>query len=57
MPASYKDILMDIHSGANNKSEGDLYKWFVQYGLFKPNQLSKSEFFIALYRLGVESEI
>lgn len=57
MPASYKDILMDIHSGANNKSEGDLYKWFVQYGLFKPNQLSKSEFFIALDRLGVESEI
>jgi len=29
----------------------------VQYGVFRPDQLSKSELMIALDRLGVESEI
>lgn len=50
-------MLLDIHCGSMNKSEGVLYNWFLTDCHYREGELNKNEFSIALERLGVESEI
>ena len=58
MPEHYrKQMLLDIICGGIVKSPGDLMGWFSQYSVFKIGDLNKSEFVMALDRLGVESEL
>lgn len=58
VPKQYKKtMLMDIFCGGLTKSEGILFDWFLNYGIFREGELNKNEFAIALDRLGVESEI
>jgi len=58
MPEHYrKQMLLDIICGGIVKSPGDLMGWFSQYSVFKAGDLNKSEFVMALDRLGVESEL
>lgn len=58
MPAFYKEqMLLDIHCGSQVKSSGDISAWFNQYSIIRQGELAKSEFCIALDRLGVEAQI